>query len=102
MSLDKADKDILGMAAKVVVTKDSTTIVGDGTTQAEVNKRVAQIKNQIEVSILEDFKFCVPLLVEMLRFVPKHSFFRLLIKNMRKKSSTRGLLNFPAVLLLYR
>lgn len=62
LSLDKADKDVLGTAAKVVVTKDSTTIVGDGTTQEEVNKRVTQIKNQIEVCILEDCKFCVPLL----------------------------------------
>ncbi|KAG8057836.1 hypothetical protein GUJ93_ZPchr0002g23580 [Zizania palustris] len=50
LSLDKADKDILGTAAKVVVTKDSTTIVGDGTTQDEVNKRVTQIKNQIEAA----------------------------------------------------
>uniref|UniRef100_A0A0E0FZU3 RuBisCO large subunit-binding protein subunit beta, chloroplastic n=1 Tax=Oryza nivara TaxID=4536 RepID=A0A0E0FZU3_ORYNI len=50
LSLDKADRDVLGTAAKVVVTKDSTTIVGDGTTQDEVNKRVTQIKNQIEVA----------------------------------------------------
>lgn len=52
LSLDKADRDVLGTAAKVVVTKDSTTIVGDGTTQDEVNKRVTQIKNQIEVCII--------------------------------------------------
>ncbi|TKW36740.1 hypothetical protein SEVIR_1G002400v4 [Setaria viridis] len=50
LSLDKADKEVLGTAAKVVVTKDSTTIVGDGTTQEEVNKRVMQIKNQIEAT----------------------------------------------------
>uniref|UniRef100_A0A0E0CHN8 RuBisCO large subunit-binding protein subunit beta, chloroplastic n=1 Tax=Oryza meridionalis TaxID=40149 RepID=A0A0E0CHN8_9ORYZ len=50
LSLDKADRDVLGTAAKVVVTKDSTTIVGDGTTQDEVNKRVTQIKNQIEAA----------------------------------------------------
>ena len=62
LSLEKADNEVLGTAAKIVVTKDSTTIVGDGTTQEEVNKRVMQIKNQIEVCILEDFKFCVPLL----------------------------------------
>jgi hypothetical protein len=35
--------------------------VGDGTTQEEVNKRVTQIKNQIEVCILESLKFTVPL-----------------------------------------
>jgi hypothetical protein len=55
LSLEKADNEVLGTAAKIVVTKDSTTIVGDGTTQEEVNKRVMQIKNQIEVCILEDF-----------------------------------------------
>ena len=49
LTLDKADKSVLGTAAKVVLTKESTTIVGDGTTQEEVSKRVAQIKNLIEV-----------------------------------------------------
>lgn len=52
LSLDKADNEVLGTAAKVVITKDSTTIVGDGSTQEEVTKRVTQIKNQIEVCIL--------------------------------------------------
>ena len=51
LSLDKADKDVLGLAAKVVLTKDATTIVGDGTTQEEVLKRVSQIRNLIEVTI---------------------------------------------------
>ncbi|CAL5050475.1 unnamed protein product [Urochloa decumbens] len=50
LSLDKADKSVLGTAAKVVLTKESTTIVGDGSTQEEVTKRVAQIKNLIEVA----------------------------------------------------
>jgi chaperonin GroEL (HSP60 family) len=53
LSLDKADTEVLGTAAKVVITKDSTTIVGDGSTQEEVTKRVTQIKNQIEVFIFE-------------------------------------------------
>ncbi|VAI52997.1 unnamed protein product [Triticum turgidum subsp. durum] len=48
--LHKADKTVLGTAAKVVITKDSTTIIGDGTTQEEVIKRVTQIKNQIEAT----------------------------------------------------
>jgi chaperonin GroEL len=52
LSLDKADAEVLGTAAKIVITKNSTTIVGDGTTQEEVTKRVAQIKNQIEVCIV--------------------------------------------------
>lgn len=51
LSLDKADSDVLGHAAKVVLTKDSSTIVGDGSTQEEVSKRVAQIKNLIEVML---------------------------------------------------
>lgn len=50
LTLDKADKDVLGHAAKVVLTKDTTTIVGDGSTQEAVNKRVAQIKNLIEIA----------------------------------------------------
>ena len=49
LTLDKADNTVLGTAAKVVLTKESTTIVGDGSTQEEVTKRVAQIKNLIEV-----------------------------------------------------
>ncbi|XP_073139035.1 ruBisCO large subunit-binding protein subunit beta, chloroplastic-like [Henckelia pumila] len=50
LTLDKADKEVLGHAAKVVLTKDATTIVGDGSTQEAVNKRVAQIKNLIEAA----------------------------------------------------
>ncbi|KAG4187040.1 hypothetical protein ERO13_A08G097762v2 [Gossypium hirsutum] len=41
LSLDKASKDVLGHASKVVLTKDTTTIVGDGSTLEAVNKRVA-------------------------------------------------------------
>lgn len=51
LTLDKAGKEVLGDASKVVLTKDTTTIVGDGSTQEAVNKRVAQIRNQIEVCI---------------------------------------------------
>lgn len=47
--MDKAGKEVLGYASKVVLTKDTTTIVGDGSTQEAVNKRVAQIRNLIEV-----------------------------------------------------
>lgn len=50
LTLDKADKEVLGTAAKVVLTKDTTTIVGDGSTQEEVTKRVAQVQNLIEVN----------------------------------------------------
>lgn len=48
--LDKADKEVLGTAAKIVITKDSTTIVGDGSTQDAVAKRIVQIKNLIEAA----------------------------------------------------
>ncbi|XP_047965337.1 chaperonin 60 subunit beta 3, chloroplastic-like [Salvia hispanica] len=50
LTLDKADKEVLGHAAKVVLSKDSTTIVGDGSTQDAINKRVSQIKNLIEAA----------------------------------------------------
>ncbi|CAN4091719.1 unnamed protein product [Withania somnifera] len=50
LSLDKADKEVLGHAAKVVLSKDATTIVGYGSTQDAVNKRVAQIKNLIDAA----------------------------------------------------
>lgn len=49
LSLDKVGKEVLGNASKVVLTKDTTTIVGDGSTQEAVNKRVTQIRNLIEV-----------------------------------------------------
>jgi len=49
LSLDKAGKEVLGNASKVVLTKETSTIVGDGSTQDAVKKRVTQIKNLIEV-----------------------------------------------------
>ncbi|KAK0570476.1 hypothetical protein LWI29_001753 [Acer saccharum] len=49
-ALDKVCNEVLGNASKVVLTKDTTTIVGDGSTKEVVNKRVAQIKNLIEVA----------------------------------------------------
>lgn len=42
----------------MVLNKESTTIVGDGSTQEEVTKRVAQIKNLIEVCYI-----CLPWLI---------------------------------------
>ncbi|XP_065867726.1 chaperonin 60 subunit beta 2, chloroplastic [Euphorbia lathyris] len=50
LALDKVGKEVLGNASKVVLTKDTTTIVGDGTTQEAVSKRVAQIRNLIEAA----------------------------------------------------
>lgn len=50
LALDKVGSEVLGTAAKIVLTKDSTTIVGDGSTQEAVSKRVNQIRNLIEVA----------------------------------------------------
>jgi len=48
LSLEKADLSVLGLAAKVTISKDSCTIVGDGSTEAEVAARVKQIKRMVE------------------------------------------------------
>ena len=50
LALDKAGSEVLGTVTKVVLNKDSTTLVGDGSTQEAINKRVAQIKSLIEVA----------------------------------------------------
>ncbi|KAE9621555.1 RuBisCO large subunit-binding protein subunit beta [Lupinus albus] len=50
LTLEKAGIEVLGHVSKVVLTKDTTTIVGDGSTQDVVNKRVSQIRNQIEAA----------------------------------------------------
>ncbi|CAO2142377.1 unnamed protein product [Urochloa humidicola] len=47
-SLEKAGKEVLGSASKVVIRKDSTLIVTDGSTHHAIEKRVALIKGQIE------------------------------------------------------
>ncbi|KAG9448645.1 hypothetical protein H6P81_008610 [Aristolochia fimbriata] len=48
LTLEKAGKEVLGSAAKVVITKDSTLVVTDGSFQDAVNKRVAQIQRLVE------------------------------------------------------
>eukprot|EP00899_Mesostigma_viride_P000638 jgi/Mesvir1/10575/Mv21792-RA.1 len=48
IALPDATADVLGRAAKVELSKESCTIVGDGSTQAEVKARVAQIRVLIE------------------------------------------------------
>lgn len=48
LTLENAHKGLLGTASKVVVTKDSTLIVTDGSTHEAVKKRVTQIKMLIE------------------------------------------------------
>jgi chaperonin GroEL len=48
LKLDTATLDLLGRARKVVVTKDATTIVEGGGTEADVKGRIAQIKREID------------------------------------------------------
>lgn len=52
LTLEKAQKEMLGTTVKVVITKDSTLIVTDGSTQAAVKKRVSQIQNLVKVNKL--------------------------------------------------
>lgn len=46
--LHKAGTEVLGTATKVVITKDSTMIVTDGSTREAVDKRVSQIQKLVE------------------------------------------------------
>ncbi|RZC94166.1 hypothetical protein C5167_021412 [Papaver somniferum] len=45
--LKDVGKEVLGNAIKVVVTKDPTMIVSDGSNQSAVNERVAQLRNLV-------------------------------------------------------
>ncbi|MCR8826148.1 chaperonin GroEL [Pseudosulfitobacter koreensis] len=48
MKLESVTMDMLGSAKKVTITKDETTIVDGAGQKAEIEARVAQIRNQIE------------------------------------------------------
>ena len=48
MKLESVTMDMLGTAKKVQITKDETTIVDGAGEKAEIEARVAQIRNQIE------------------------------------------------------
>jgi len=48
MKLESVTMDMLGSAKKVSITKDETTIVEGAGAKAEIEARVAQIRNQIE------------------------------------------------------
>ncbi|MBS0124735.1 chaperonin GroEL [Thetidibacter halocola] len=48
MKLENVTIDMLGSAKKVTITKDETTIVDGAGEKAEIQARVAQIRNQIE------------------------------------------------------
>ncbi len=48
IKLDSVTPDMMGVARKITVTKDRTTILTDGATKALVEKRVGQIRKQLE------------------------------------------------------
>ncbi|XP_073284452.1 chaperonin 60 subunit beta 4, chloroplastic-like isoform X2 [Primulina huaijiensis] len=48
LTLENAHRDMLGSASKVAITKDSTLIVTDGSTQDAVKERVSQIQRLVE------------------------------------------------------
>jgi chaperonin GroEL len=50
IKLENADLPMLGQAKKVVVTKEETTIIEGKGTEAAIQGRIAQIKNQIEAT----------------------------------------------------
>ncbi|WP_394969694.1 chaperonin GroEL [Scardovia wiggsiae] len=50
LKLDSIDDTVLGHAAKVIVSKDETTIVSGAGTKEDVDARVAQIRSEIEDS----------------------------------------------------
>jgi len=48
LSLEKAELNMLGKANRVIATKDSTTIVGGKGKKADIEKRVSQLRTQLE------------------------------------------------------
>jgi chaperonin GroEL len=53
IKLEHADLSMLGEAQKVIVTKDTTTIVGGRGSKTEIEKRVQQIRAQLEKTTSE-------------------------------------------------
>ena len=50
LKLENADPQMLGWAGKVIATKDNTTIVDGKGDKAEIEKRIAQINKELEMS----------------------------------------------------
>ncbi len=48
LSLDKADIHSLGVAKRIIVTKDSTTIIDGEGSQEAISARIAQVRSQVE------------------------------------------------------
>ena len=50
LSLDNIQLNLLGQARRIIVTKDSTTIVADGSTLEEIKIRCEQLRKQVNLS----------------------------------------------------
>lgn len=50
LKLENADLNMLGSCAKIVITKDNTTLVGGKGDKAQIDGRISQIKKQIETT----------------------------------------------------
>ena len=50
LSLESTTLDMLGVAAKITITKDATTIVSEGGNKPDIDKRVAQIRKELELT----------------------------------------------------
>ena len=48
LNLETADLSMLGKAHKVTITKDNTTLVSDSGNKADIDKRIAQIRQELE------------------------------------------------------
>lgn len=70
LTLEKAGKEVLGSAVKVVITKDSTLIVTDGSTQNAVEQRVTQLRSLVEVPTLCFSDMCPSLNLKLQTYSP--------------------------------
>ncbi|MEL6880317.1 MAG: chaperonin GroEL, partial [Cyanobacteria bacterium J06607_10] len=50
LSLESATIDMLGVASKITITKDSTTLVSEGGNKADVDKRIDQIRKELALT----------------------------------------------------
>lgn len=53
LKIDSVDLDVLGSAKKIVSGKENTTIIGGAGKKSDIEKRIKQIKKQIEVTTSE-------------------------------------------------
>ena len=86
-----------------MLTKETTTIVGNGSTQEAVNKRVAQIKNLIEVLPLNSLTLPITIFTCLvLSLVINVLHMQATEQDYEKESSMKELQNSQVVLLSFR